>query len=300
MILEYYFSKLKEKGVLSNFKSYSDLANFLLDGTYSGERISKFHSLIMKAGFREKISRGELFSNLLLSIKVEQKLNDKNLIDFIFHSMRSENYLSSFSSTSALVESLTTSKKINVFCDFLIKTGYDTEKYLFKSIYGGYKKSFGRFIKEVKSENTNNPKGAITLFNANKNQFFQTELLLECENSIYSNYFSVHIKAKIKEYRENLVSLKELLNEAKKISSSCSKDFQGSSLVEVQSEIERLETSLKKEKIIKSSIDEIINLTKKLPSSLYNENIEDSLLSIMKILKILFSLKLKKKVITII
>ena len=64
-------------------------------------------------------------------MKLEQKLNDKNLIEFIFHSMKSENYLSSFSSPTELIESLTTSKKLTILCDFLTKTGYDTDKYLF-------------------------------------------------------------------------------------------------------------------------------------------------------------------------
>ena len=278
-ILENYYSKLKNQGLLSNYNSYNAFEKFLLDETKSGERITKFHSLLMKSNSVKNISRGELFSNLLLSIKVEQELCDKNLIDFIFHSIKSENYLSSYSSTTEFIESLTTYKKINDFCDFLIKTGYDTEKHLFKSIYGGYKKSFGRFIKEVKTKNINNPKESIALFNANKNQFFPTELFLECERNIYTNYFLVYIKAKIKQHRENLDSLKELQKEAKEISSSCSKDFHASSLVQIQSEIERLETSLKEEKIIKSSIDEIINLTKKIPSSLYIDNIEDSLLS---------------------
>ena len=85
-----------------------------------------------------------------------------------------------------------------------------------KSIYAGYKNSFGKFIKEFKTENDKNPKEAIALFNANKNQFFPTELLLECETNIYANYFSVYIKAKIKQHRENLDSLKELQKEAKR------------------------------------------------------------------------------------
>lgn len=278
-ILENYYSKLKNHGLLSNYDSYLAFEKFLLDETKSGERITKFHSLLMKSNSVENIARGELFSNLLLSIKVDQELSDKNLIEFIFHSIKSENYLSSYSSTTEFIESLTTNKKINDFCDFLIKIGYDTEKYFFKSIYSGYKKSFGRFIKDIKTKNINNPKEAIALFNANKNQFFPTELFLECERNIYTKYFSVYIKAKIKQHRENLDRLKELQKEAKEISSSCSKDFHGSSLVLIQSEIERLETSLKEEKIIKSSIDEIINLTKKIPSSLYIDNIEDSLLS---------------------
>ena len=73
-ILENYYSKLKNQGLLSNYNSYNAFEKFLLDETKSGDRITKFHSLLMKSNNLEKISRGELFSNLLFINEVRAEI----------------------------------------------------------------------------------------------------------------------------------------------------------------------------------------------------------------------------------
>ena len=280
-ILENYYSKLKNRGLLSNYNSYPDFEKFLLDESKSGDRITKFHSLLMKSSVGPKIKRAELFWEILVTIQESENRSNKDLIEFLFYSLKSEEYLSKFETPGDLLNSLSTPKMLNNFAEFLVKNEYDPGKLYFKTIFNEYKKSFNAFSKRIEKILTTDkdPLKAISLVQSENENFIRTKLYEDLEIKVYKNYFSIYLNTKIKECRNDLNRLNELQKEAKKISSNCNASIYKSSIDRLGSEIDKLARSIDHENSVITSFDAIRSKSEKLPQSLYVDNIEESLLS---------------------
>ena len=192
MLLEHYFTELKEKKLLSKYSNYLEFEYFIFDLKKLSNNFNGIYRTV-------KLSNVEPMPNSFVSFLEDtiyptyflRNPSPKVQFEFVYFLLKSEGLIKNFQTSIQLLEYLKNNQEINSFIGFLRKSGYceSNDTRLKKGIVD-YKEEFDKLIEEILiSENAADYARSLDIIIKNINEYSESEFFKSKINIYGHKYF---------------------------------------------------------------------------------------------------------------
>ena len=192
MLLEHYFTELKEKKLLSKYSNYPEFEYFIFDLNKLSNNFNGFYRTVI-------LSNVEPMPNSFVSFLEDtiypayflRNPSPKVQFEFVYLLLKSEGLIKNFQSSIQLLEHLKNNQEISSFIGFLHKSGYceSNDTSLKKGIVD-YKKEFDTIIEEILiNEHAADYAGSLDIIIKNSNEYSESNFFKSKINICGNKYF---------------------------------------------------------------------------------------------------------------
>ena len=192
MLLEHYFTELKEKKLLSKYSNYLEFEYFIFDLKKLSNNFNGIYRTV-------KLSNVEPMPNSFVSFLEDtiyptyflRNPSPKVQFEFVYFLLKSEGLIKNFQTSIQLLEYLKNNQEINSFIGFLRKSGYcESNDTRLKNGIVDYKEEFDKLIEEILiSENAADYARSLDIIIKNINEYSESDFFKSKINIYGHKYF---------------------------------------------------------------------------------------------------------------